>query len=159
MSNSKNNIVKLLNAIEPNYLMIVKKLGDDDYPILYELMEGKDIGLACKVICCLGLLKTKKSWNGVAKAAQSENREIRMTAAFALRYLTNFPKTVSIIGHLLNDSSLEVRKYALKSIEFAKITSLKKEVKELGQKEKSDRMKNLSLKILDVLNKIDPNVN
>ena len=155
MPRTEKELIKLLNLAKSDYSNIINRLTDEDYPILEKLIQGDDIHLALTAISCVGFLKTERSLKGLEIAAKSEKPELRVLAAHVLRQLTNFPKAISLINDLLGDPDLGVRKFALKTANFARLVGLKVRIQQVAQMESNQRMKIFSSNIKDNLDRFD----
>lgn len=155
MPKTEKEIIRLINLAKPDYSNVINRLTDEDYPMLEKLIKGDDIYLALDVISCVGFLKTERSLTGLEIAVKSGNREVRILAAHVLRQLTNFQKAVDLINELLGDPDLGVRKFALKTANFAKLVTLKVRVQEVSDVESNQRMKIFSSIIKDNLDRFD----
>jgi len=157
MPKSKEEIIKIFSRVRPDYSNLLNDLNAEDYPIVESLIDGDNLYLSGKVVSYIGLLKTEKALVSLAIAAKSQKPSIRAIAAHALREFdfANFPKAKGLISELLEDSNLGVRKFALKTIDFAKLVDFKEKVQRLSLSETNERMKILSTRIKDNLDKFD----
>ncbi len=138
----------MINLDEPDYVAIVSKLSQDDIPTLIELSKHSNPAIATKAISCLGLMKSDKALNGIQEAAKHSNPVIRVAAAHSIRNMVNVRGSVQVLEGLLDDADIGVRKFALKTVDAANISSLKEKVKAMSLKEVNPDMKTLSQKII-----------
>jgi len=150
---SRDQILSLITSDEPDYAGMANSWSKEDYKELNELATGPDIILATRAIICLGLMKSHKSLLGVTLAAQSTNPDLRVAAAQALRNLSKFHSGVELLDKLLDDDDIGVRKFALKSVEDAKISTLKDKVNKMSVNEETELMKKLAKKVMTNLEK------
>ena len=120
MPKTETEIIELIKKAKPDYSNVINLVMEEDFAIFEKLIQSENINLSLKVINSLGALKTEKSLIGLEIAAKSLNPDLRVAAAFALRYFTNFPKAVSLISDLLDDSDLGSKKICIEIRRFCK---------------------------------------
>ncbi len=140
---SKEELIKMINLDEPDYQAIVSKLSADDIPMLVELTKHENPAIATKAISVLGLMKSEQALKGLTDAANNANPVMRIAAAHSLRNLAAVQGSTQMLEKLLDDHDLGVRKFALKTVEAANITSLKEKVKSMNLKEVNPEIKAL----------------
>ncbi len=155
MPKTKEEIIKIFSRVRPNYSNLIDNLNDEDYLIVESLVEDDNFHLVGKVVSYIGLLKTEKALSGIVIAARSQKASTRAVAAHALRNFTNFPKAISLINDLLDDPDLGVRKFALKTVDIAKVVTLKEKVRQVSERESNMRMKRFSVTVKDSLEKFE----
>ncbi len=155
MPKTKEEIIKIFHRAYADYAKLIDSLDDEDYPIVESLIDDSNPYLAGKVVSYIGLLKTQKALSGLAIAARSQNPSIKAVAAHALKNFTNFPEAISLIEKLLDDRNVGVRKFALKTVSFAKLVNFKGKIQLLSQTESNERMKRLSLRIKEDLDRFE----
>ena len=128
MPKTKEEIIKIFHRAMPDYAKLIDSLEDEDYPIVESLIDDDKLYLAGKVVSYIGLLKTQKALSGLAIAAKSQKPSIKAVAAHALKNFTNFPKAISLINKLLDDPNVGVRKFALRTVDVAKLVIFKEKV-------------------------------
>lgn len=151
MPHTKEELIKMINLDEPDYERIVSRLTKDDIPLLTELSKDQNPAIATKAISCLGLMQTDKALSGLQDASKHPDPVIRIAAAQALRNMSKVPAAVNLLGSMLDDGDIGVRKFALKSVEHANISTLKEKVQKMSQHENNEHLKNLSGEVLQKL--------
>ncbi len=151
MPHTKEELIKMINLDEPDYPSIVASLTKDDVPILIELSKDPNPAIATKAISCLGQMNTENALTGVQAAAAHANPVYRVAAAHALRHMSKLPAGVDLLGKMLDDTDIGVKKFALKSVEQANISSLRAKVQTLNANEPNEGIKALSHSILQKL--------
>ena len=99
------------------------------------------------------MMNSEKAVVGIQAAVVSANPVLRVAAAHALKHSASMPSAVMMIDKLLDDTDIGVRKFALKSVQHANITSLKAKVEKIHVKENTELMKNLSKEVFLKINK------
>ena len=155
MKRNITDILKLLNADEPNYQDVMALLTDDDYADLNMMVKEGNHSTAEKAIYCLGLMRSAKSLEGISMAAKSGEPAFRVAAANALRYISYVSGARELLRGLLNDEETGVRKFTLMSIEYSNIRELKNEVAACIDKEHNKLMINLAKRVFARLNSMD----
>ncbi len=153
MPHTRVEIIKMIDLDEPDYEQILKKLNPDDVPILTALTNDPNVAIAVKAISCLGLMNSDKAVAGIQVAVLHPNPVLRVAAAHALRNATAVPAAVQMIDHLLDDNDIGVRKFALKTVSHANISSLKNKVQAMNIKENTEAMKTLSQDVFKAINR------
>ncbi len=152
MPHTKEEIIKMIDLDEPDYEQIVKKLSADDVPVLTELTKSTNVSIAVKAISCLGLMNSEKAVSGIQPAVSHPNPVLRVAAAHALRNAATVPAAVQLIDRLLDDADIGVRKFALKTVSHANISSLKNKVQAMNARESTEAMKTLSQDVFKIIN-------
>lgn len=147
----KERIEKLLRGYELDYNEITTKLSEKDIPILTELVKQSPAALASRAVICLAWFASEESIPGIEFAAKSDNSVLRLTAARALSGLSNKPGAFELIGGLLDDNDIGVRKFALKTIHNAKIPGLKEKVRLVSLNDPSEHIRKLAEQVYDKL--------
>lgn len=140
---SKEELIKMINLDEPDYQAIVSKLSADDIPLLIELTKHENPAIATKAISVLGLMKSEQALQGLNDAVNHPDPVRRIAAAHSLRNLATVRGSTQMLEKLLDDQDLGVRKFALKTVEVAKISSLKEKVRAINLKEVNPEIKAL----------------
>lgn len=140
---SKEELIKMINLDEPDYQAIVSKLSADDIPLLIELTKHENPAIATKAISVLGLMKSEQALQGLNDAVSHPDPVRRIAAAHSLRNLATVRGSTQMLEKLLDDHDMGVRKFALKTVEAAKISSLKEKVKAINLKEVNPEIKAL----------------
>lgn len=140
---SKEELIKMINLDEPDYQAIVSKLSADDIPILVELTKHENPAIATKAISVLGQMKSDKALQGLSDAVNHPDPVRRIAAAHSLRNLATLPGSTKMLEKLLDDTDIGVRKFALKTVEVAKVSSLREKVKAMNLKEVNPEIKAL----------------
>ncbi|TDN37380.1 HEAT repeat domain-containing protein [Hymenobacter sp. UV11] len=148
MAHTREELARLINLDEPDYPSIVRQLTPDDIPLLTQLSQDPNPGLATKAISCLGLMHSEAAMTGLQAAATHPDPVYRVAAAHALRNAPTSATAVRLLGKLLDDQDVGVRKLALKSVDVGNITSLKEQVRQLNLREPNEALKNMSQNIL-----------
>lgn len=105
----------LLDAEEPDYQRIAAVLGQEALPHLDTMIGGSDVGLAAKAASLAGLIGGEGSLPILDRAAQHENRVVRVAAAAATRHAG--PSTATpVLLRLLDDDDAGVRRVAMKHV-------------------------------------------
>ncbi len=151
MARTREELVRLINLDEPDYPAIVRQLTKDDIPLLTQLAQDPDPGLATKAISCLGLMGEETAVAGLQAAVAHPNPVYRIAAAYALRNAPASATGVRLLGRLLDDQDVGVRKFALKSVDLGNIASLKEQVRQVNLREQNEGLKTLSQSILQKL--------
>ena len=148
MAHTREELVRLINLDEPDYPSIVRQLTPDDVPLLTQLSQDSNPGLATKAISCLGLMNSEAAISGLQAAATHRDPVYRVAAAHALRNAPASANAVRLLGTLLDDQDVGVRKLALKSVDVGNISSLKEQVRQLNLREPNEALKSMSQNIL-----------
>jgi hypothetical protein len=151
MPHTKDELIKLINLDEPDYQEIVAKLSKDDIPLLTQLAQDPNLAIATKAISCLGYINDDRAFTGVETATKSNNPVLRVAATHALRNMSSRPGAEILLGKLLDDDDIGVKKFALKTIAASKFSGLKEKVKQLNLKETNEHIKTLSKEVMDKL--------
>jgi len=144
-------IVKLLSGYELDYTAITAKLSEKDIPMLNELAMRSPITIAARAVICLGWFASEEAIPGIEFAAKSDNSVLRLTAAHALSGLSNKRGAFELIGGLLDDDDVGVRKFALRTIHNAKIPGLKEKVRQVCHNDPSEQIRKLAEKVYERL--------
>ena len=113
MAISMTDVRRWLDAEEVDYHG-AKKLGAPAIPLLLELVEGGDLGLAAKAAYLASLIKSEKA-GAVLKAAAARNEPLlRVAVASGIRNLSE-AQADKAVGMLQDDPDVGVRKVVLKS--------------------------------------------
>ena len=155
MPKTKEQIIKIFSRVKPDYSNVIDNLDDEDYPIVESLIDDDNLYLASKVVSYIGLLKPQKALSGLAIAARSQKPSIKAVAVHALRNFTNFPEAIGLIDKLLDDPNVGVRKFALRTVDVSKLVIFKEKVHDHSLIETNQRMKILSARVKDSLNRFD----
>lgn len=153
MPYTREELIKLIDLDEPDYPSIIKKLTKDDIPMLIELSKDPNLAIATKAISCLGMMNAEAAVTGIKSAVSSANPVLRVAAAHALRNSAALPSAVQLLDKLLDDQDIGVRKFALKAVNHANVTSLKAKVQLMNTKETTELMKTLSKEVFQKINK------
>lgn len=140
---SKEEIIKMINLDEPDYQAIVSKLTPEDIPVLIELTKHENPAIATKAISVLGQMKSDKALQGLNDAVNHPDPVRRIAAAHSLRNLATLQGSTKMLEKLLDDSDMGVRKFALKTVEVAKVSALREKVKAMNLKEVNPEIKAL----------------
>lgn len=151
MAHTREELARLINLDEPDYPSIVQQLTKDDIPLLTQLAQDPDPGLATKAISCLGLMNDETAVAGLQAAVAHQNPVYRVAAAFALRHAPTSATGIRLLGQLLDDQDVGVRKFALKSVDLGNISSLKEQVRQVNLREQNEGLKIMSQSILQKL--------
>ena len=151
MAHTREELVRLINLDEPDYPRIVQQLTKDDVPLLTQLAQDPNPGLATKAISCLGLMNEETAVAGLQAAVANADPVYRIAAAHALRNVASSPVGVRLLGKLLDDQDVGVRKFALKSVDVGNISSLKEQVRQVNLREQNVDLKTLSQDLLQKL--------
>ncbi|RZK37931.1 MAG: HEAT repeat domain-containing protein [Hymenobacter sp.] len=151
MAHPREELIRLINLDEPDYPSIVRQLTKDDIPLLTQLAQDPNPGLATKAISCLGLLNDDAAVAGLQAAVAHPDPVYRIAAAHALRNVASSAVAVRLLGKLLDDQDVGVRKFALKSVDVANISSLKEQVRQVNLREQNEGLKTLSQSLLQKL--------
>lgn len=152
MPHTKEELIKMIDLDEPDYASIIRNLASDDIPLLIELSKDTNLAIATKAVSCLGLMNSEKAVTGIKAAAEHANPVMRVAAAHALKNSASLPSAVKMIDKLLDDPDVGVRKFALKTVQQAKITNLKAKVQQMNLKENTEFMKTLSKEVFQQIN-------
>jgi HEAT repeat protein len=155
MPKTTEEIIKIFNRVKPDYSNVIDNLDDEDYPIVQSLIDDDNLYLASKVVSYIGHLKSQNALSGLAIAARNKKSSIRAVAAYALRNFISSPEAINLINELLEDPNLGVRKFALRTVSSAKLVNFKEKIKLISQTESNERMKRLTSKVKDDLDKLD----
>jgi HEAT repeat protein len=178
MSNLINNyysmkpvkeIIRILSADEPDYSSICNKLTEEDYLTVKKLTKHRSLAIATRAVICLGWEGSEKWLDGIITAAKSDNPTLRLAAVQALGKIKGAGRNseaVDLIGMLLNDKDLGVKKFALKttgavgsqesmletaSENPADIFKLREKIKEISEGDQNDRIKKLAQDVFEQL--------
>jgi hypothetical protein len=103
-----------LEPEEPDYRGSVEKLGVDALPHLERIVTGDHTGLAAKAAYLAGLIGTDQCMPALNKAAASGQAAVRVAAAAAAKHLPG-GYCESLVGRLIDDADMGVRKVAMRS--------------------------------------------
>ncbi|MFD9903567.1 HEAT repeat domain-containing protein [Streptomyces sp. NPDC059063] len=133
MSVSMDDVRKVLDPEEPDYAAAAR-LGTDSLPHLRALVEGDDLLLAAKAVYAAGLLEGDTGKDVVATAARSDEPTLRVAAAGAT---VNLPteSAAGLLGNLVTDPDVGVRKVARASVPADAPESLATLIRESGPPE------------------------
>jgi HEAT repeat protein len=151
MAHTREELVRLINLDEPDYPSIVQQLSKDDIPLLTQLAQDPNPAVATKAISCLGLMSDETAVAGLQAAVAHPDPVYRIAAAHALRNVASSPVGVRLLGKLLDDRDVGVRKFALKSVDIGNISSLKEQVRQVNLREQNVDLKTLSQDLLQKL--------
>lgn len=151
MPHTREELVRLINLDEPDYPSIVRQLTKDDIPLLTQLAQDPNPGLATKAISCLGLMGDEAAVAGLQGAVAHPDPVYRIAAAHALRNVPASATGVRLLSKLLDDQDVGVRKFALKSVDLGNISSLKEQVRQVNLREQNEGLKTMSQSILQKL--------
>ena len=88
-------------------------------------------------------MKSEQALQGLNAAVSHPDPVRRIAAAHSLRNLATVRGSTQMLEKLLDDHDMGVRKFALKTVEAAKISSLKEKVKAINLKEVNPEIKAL----------------
>ena len=114
MAVTLEQVKNILTRDEPNY-MEAAQLGPEAIPHLQQLLREEDTLLASKAAYLASMINSDQAVDVVKEAAASEHVNVRAAAAAATRNLPQVPVT-DVLGTLLDDGDVSVRKVTLKSI-------------------------------------------
>lgn len=114
MAVTLEQVKNILTRDEPNY-MEAAQLGAEAIPHLQKLLQEGDNLLASKATYLASMINSDRALDVVKEAAASEHAEVRAAAAAATRNLPQMTLT-DMLGSLLDDGDVSVRKVTLKSI-------------------------------------------
>lgn len=113
MSTSLQQIIKQLDADEPNYNALAA-VGPDALPHLVTLVRGDDPGLASKAAYLASLIQSDDSIEVLSAAVASPNEAVRVAAAAGIKNVSS-PQIIAVADKLLDDPDVGVRKVAARS--------------------------------------------
>ena len=114
MAVTLEQVRNILNRDEPNY-MEAAQLGPQAIPHLQKLLQEADPLLASKATYLASMISSDRAVDVVREAAASDHAEVRAAAAAATRNLPQVP-VADVLGSLLDDGDVSVRKVTLNSI-------------------------------------------
>lgn len=148
MAHTREELIRLINLDEPDYPSIVRQLTPDDIPLLTQLAQDPNPALATKAISCLGLMGSEAAVAGLQSIVTHPDPVYRIAAAQVLRHAPGSATGVRLLGRLLEDQDVGVRKFALKSVDAGNISGLKEQVRQINLREQNEGLKNISQSIL-----------
>jgi HEAT repeat protein len=149
MAIDKVDVISALRPDEPNYPVVARQLGNDAAPILAELAEADDVELAAKA-ASLARFLTGDSARGVLQRATAHRDPVVRGAAAAS--LGSQPELVdALMGQLLTDSDVGVRKLALGSLQVLKPRGWRDKVDALASNEQVPALQELARRVVQQL--------
>lgn len=109
-----NDVRKWLDADEVDYKK-AKRLGSAAIPLLLELVQGGDMGLASKATYLASMIDSDQSAAVLETAATSKESILRVAAASGIRNLPE-DQAEKVLDLLRNDPDAGIRKVVLKSV-------------------------------------------
>ncbi|MGW7439592.1 HEAT repeat domain-containing protein [Streptomyces sp. NPDC054849] len=112
---ARDDIISALLPDEPNYEAAAQFLGPEAAPVLADLAESNEIGLASKAASMASFLPTDSARAILQRAAAHHDPVVRVAAAASLQ---RHPKLAEeLTRQLLRDSDVGVRKWTLRSLQ------------------------------------------
>jgi hypothetical protein len=142
MPRSITEIRRQLGDAEPDE-QTYRGLGPDDVEVLAALLDDEEAWLAGRAVYALSRIDSDDARRNVVAAADSPRVEVRVAAAAVANEL---PATTSdaVLAKLLNDPSISVRKFALRSVSPHNSVDVKRAVGTLAQSEGNAKVRQLA---------------
>lgn len=140
-----DDVLGFVDQEEPNY-EAAARLGKEALPFLAQLVREDNIGRASKAACMASHIDDAESANIVALAAKRNEAAVRVAAAASLRNLRQVP--ITLVGHLLDDDAVGVRKWTLKALEVHPIQSFQNRIQEIATKDPEANLRDLAKGLL-----------
>jgi hypothetical protein len=142
-------VVNALRPDEPRYAAMAQLLGDDAAPVLAELAEGEDAAFASKAAALASYLSPDSARLVLQRAVRHQDPVVRVAAAAALE---RQPELVDeMMGRVLTDSDLGVRKWALRSVQVLKPRGWRAQVEALASAEELPVLRELAREVVQQL--------
>lgn len=118
-----------LSSIEGDVQMYVD-LGPDEVPLLVDLLDDEEPWLASRAVYALARIETPEARAAVEGASESERGELRVAAAVSASMLPT-ESSDRVLGRLVRDPDVAVRKFAVESVSADNEESIRRAVQEL----------------------------
>lgn len=127
------DVLTWLDAEEVDYTN-AKKLGPEAIPLLLELVQDQNLGLASKATYLASLIKTEQS-TAVLEAAMARNEPVlRVAAASGIRNLPEV-EAEKVLDLLKDDPDAGVRKVMVKSAERFKSPEVEEKLQQIAERD------------------------
>ena len=118
-----DDVVQVLGAHEPDYRRAAA-LGADAFPLLQELFQGQDLGLAAKAVSLAPLIDAGRAVPLLTEAARSGSDVLRVAAAAATQNLPE-QEAADLQLQLMDDEDAGVRQVAARRAAQSSVSSVR----------------------------------
>ncbi|MCF8448567.1 MAG: hypothetical protein K9G49_01745 [Taibaiella sp.] len=135
----KNEIIKILSAVEPQYQQ-AQEYNKTAIPTLLQLLKGADTTMAAKAVYFAGYMNIPESLTVLKAAAKHPEITVRIACAGAVQFATQLNGAL-LLKQLLQDTQANVRMVTLKMIRKLPANTLKADIDKLKAAEKDENVK------------------
>lgn len=145
----RDDVISALQPDEPNYAVIARQLGADATPILTELAEADDVGLASKAASLARFLTPGSARAVLQRAAVHQDPVVRVAAAASLGRQPELADELT--AQLLTDPDFGVRKWTLRSLQVLRPRGWRDQVEQLASTEQVPVLQELAREVAQQL--------
>ncbi|MBY0217777.1 HEAT repeat domain-containing protein [Paenibacillus illinoisensis] len=150
---SKERLVELLSSDEPDYLEAAKA-SEGQIPTLIDIVKTGGESLAPRAIYMAGLIESENITEVLQLGASSPSPVVRIATAATIGNMDRLQsgdKIAKLIGTLLKDSDVGVRKMALFSISDIDLRTdtIRSGIEHLAQHDELDEMRRFASELSD----------
>lgn len=149
MAVSKDQVLAVLGADEPDYAAAAQSLGPGASPILVELAAGDDLELASKAASLAGFIETEAARPVLTTALAHTDPIVRTAAAASLNHHPAL--AAALATSLLADPDTSVRKHALRAVQTARPPGFKEKVQAMIDDEPVPALRELADQVANQL--------
>lgn len=140
---------QLLSVIEPDERTYAQ-IDNEDIPQLQILLKDGETWLGARAVLALSRLKNELAYRLIKEATTAKRNELRVAVAVGLRFLPDFFRE-EILGRLLSDDDLGVKRMAIYSIPDRPNKSIRRQLQLLSVHDKHDYIKTISREKLSII--------
>ncbi|WP_331732715.1 HEAT repeat domain-containing protein (plasmid) [Streptomyces avidinii] len=149
MTLNKGDVIKALQSEEPDYPAVAASLGSQATPLLEEIAAEHDVGLASKATTVAGLLSVGSARVVLQRAALHQDPVVRIAAAASLERQPELAN--ELMGQLLSDPDMGVRKWTLRSLKTLTPRGYRKQVEAMASTEEEPFLRDLAEEVAQQL--------
>ncbi|MDX3534325.1 HEAT repeat domain-containing protein [Streptomyces sp. MB09-01] len=143
---ARDDIISALLPDEPNYEAAAQYLGPEEAPVLADLAESDNVGLASKAASMARFLPADSARAILQRAAAHHDPVVRVAAAASLERQPELAEELA--GQLLADPDAGVRKWTLRSLQAVRLAGWRNQVKALAATEQVPFLQELAREVL-----------
>lgn len=125
-----------LSAIEPDESMY-EGIGGAEIPLLEQLLNHPEPWMAARAVLCLARIKDRQVVSVLQKVAHDGRPEVRVAVALAARIL-NPGDADALLGHLLEDTDVGVRKFAIQAVSNESNMDIRGKLQWMAKRDRAD---------------------
>jgi hypothetical protein len=142
------DVVNQLDREEPDYAQAAR-LGSEALPLLRQLIQGTNPGLAAKASYLAGSINAEGSAQVLEIAAHHPDPVVRIAAAASAKHITRIP--ASLATAFLADADPGVRKWGLRTLEVNHTPGIRTTVEKIMQDDPEPGLREQARKIVNTL--------